>query len=123
MRRRRVTSLVAAAMAGIALIAASSAAPPAITATRADTSAQYEVYDVRTPAQRNAIASTGAAIDGTEHAIVEITATGSEVKALRALGFTVKPGTLALPTEDVSTLDFPSRDAAYHNYSEMIAEV
>lgn len=104
-------------------MAASSAAPPAVAAPRADTSAQYEVYDVRTPAQRNVIASTGAAIDGVEHAVVEITATGSEVKALRALGFTVKPAAVALPTEDVSTLDFPSRDAAYHNYSEMIADV
>jgi carboxypeptidase T len=121
MRRRRLTALVAAA--GLALIAASAATPPATAAPRADTSAQYEVYDVRTLAQRNVIASTGAAIDGAEHAVVEITATGSEVKALRALGFTVKPVTVALPTEDVSTLDFPSRDAAYHNYAELNTEV
>ncbi|GID95620.1 carboxypeptidase T [Amorphoplanes digitatis] len=124
MRRRRLNALVSAAAVGAALIAASAtAAPPATAVARADTSAQYEVYDVRTLAQRNAIASTGAAIDGAEHSVVEITATGSEVKALRALGFTVNPVTVPLPTEDVSTLDFPSRDAAYHNYAEMVAEV
>jgi len=124
MRRRRVTGLVTAAAAGLALIAGSTAAaPPATAEPRADTSAQYEVFDVRTQAQRNVIASTGAAIDGVEHAVVEITATRSELRALRALGFTVKPAAVALPTEEVSTFDFPSRDAAYHNYAEMVAEV
>ena len=125
MRRRRVTGLVAAATAGLAMIAASAATAPAATAVprAADTAAQYEVYDVRTWDQRNVIASTGAAIDGAEHAVVEITATGPEVKALRALGFTVKPVAVAVPSDGVSTFDFPSRDAAYHNYSEMIAEV
>jgi carboxypeptidase T len=125
MRRRRVTGLVAAVTAGLALIAASPAIAPAATAVprAADTAAPYEVYDVRTLAQRNAIAGTGAAIDGMEHSIVEITATGREVKALRALGFTVKPAATAVPGGDVSTFDFPSRDAAYHNYAEMVAEV
>jgi hypothetical protein len=120
-----VTSLVAAITAGVALIAASTATAQPATAElrRADTAAQYEVYDVRTLTQRNAIAGTGAAIDGVEHAVAEITATRSEVKALRALGFTVKPAAVSLPGEDVSTMDFPSRDAAYHNYAEMIAEV
>jgi len=124
MRRRRVTGLVTAAAAGLALIAGSTAAaPPATAEPRADTAAQYEVFDVRTLAQRNLIAGTGAAIDGVEHAVVEITATRSELRALRALGFTVKPAAVVLPSEEVSTLDFPSRDAAYHNYAEMIAEV
>jgi hypothetical protein len=125
MRRRRVNGLVAAATAGLAMIAASAATAPAATAVprAADTAAQYEVYDVRTLDQRNVIASTGAAIDGVEHAVVEITATGREVKTLRALGFTVKPAAVAVPSDGVSTFDFPSRDAAYHNYAEMIADV
>lgn len=123
--RRRVTGLAAAATAGLAMIAAATVtAPPATAVPRAaDTAAPYEVYDVRTPAQRNVIASTGAAIDGVEHAVVEITATGSEVKTLRALGFTVKPAAVVLPSGNVSAFDFPSRDAAYHNYAEMITEV
>ena len=122
--RRRVTGLAAAVTAGLALIAATAAtAQPATAEPRADSSAQYEVHDVRTLAQRNTIASTGVAIDHVEHAVVEVTATQSEVKALRSLGFTVKRVEVAAASDDVSTLDFPARDAAYHNYSEMIAEV
>ena len=125
MRRRRLTGLLAAATAGAALIAASPVTAPAATAVprAADTAAAYEVYDVRTVAKRNVIASTGAAINGAEHGIVEITATAREVRALRALGFTVKPAAVEAPGSDVSTFDFPSRDAAYHNYAEMVAEV
>src|SRR4051812_7572799 len=118
--RRRATVLVAAAVAGLAVTAASSAvARPATAEPRADTVAgSYEVYDVRTLGQRNLIAGTGAAIDGVEHAVVEITATGAEVRKLRALGFTVQPAPSATPAGGVSTFDFPSRDAAYHNYAE-----
>jgi carboxypeptidase T len=125
MRRRRVTGLLAAVTAGVALIAAApSATPPATAVPRAaDTAAPYEVYDVRTLAQRNAIASTGAAIAGAEHGIVEISATAREVRALRALGFTVKSAAVVEPSGDVSAQDFPSRDAAYHNYAEMVANV
>ena len=125
MRRRRVIGLLAGTTAGLALIAASAVTSPAATAVPrvADTAAQYEVYDVRTLAQRNVIASTGAAIDGIEHAVVEITATGREVKTLRRLGFEVQPAAVETPSGDVSTFDFPSRDAAYHNYAEMVAEV
>ncbi|UQU64705.1 M14 family metallopeptidase [Couchioplanes caeruleus] len=122
--RRRVTGLAAAVTAGLALIAATAAtAQPATAELRADSSAQYEVYDVRTLQQRNTIASTGVSIDSVEHAVVEVTATAGEVKALRALGFTVKKVEVATAGDGVSTLDFPSRDAAYHNYSEMISEV
>jgi carboxypeptidase T len=120
--RRRATVLVAGAV-GLAMTG-TSAAQPATAEPAADTSAQYEVYDARTPAQRNAIARTGAAIDDVEHAVVTVTATKSELTALRALGYTVKPVPDDLPDRgSVSTLDFPSKDAAYHNYSEMIAEV
>jgi hypothetical protein len=44
------------------------------------------------------------------------------VKALRALGFTVEKVPTDVP-ERAAAMDFPSRDAAYHNYSEMVAEV
>jgi carboxypeptidase T len=124
MRRRRITGLAAAVTAGLAMIAASAAvSPPATAEPGADLAAQYEIYDVRNLTQRNAIVSTGAAIDSVEHAVVEVTATRSELRALRALGFTVKPLVVNTPSEEVSTLDFPSRDAAYHNYAEMVAEV
>jgi hypothetical protein len=65
--RRRATVLVAAALTGLAVTAASSAtaqpataqpaaAVPNAAVPNAETSAQYEVYDARTPALRNAIA-------------------------------------------------------------------
>jgi len=122
--RRRATALVATATIGLALTAASSAtAAPAAPPRPTETSTQYEVYDARTPAQRNAIARTGAAIDDVEHAVVTVTATQTEVRALRALGFPVEPVPAAPSTGGVSTFDFPSRDAAYHNYAELTAEV
>ena len=42
MRRRRLNALVSAAAVGMALIAASAAAPPATAVARADTSAQVD---------------------------------------------------------------------------------
>jgi carboxypeptidase T len=122
MRRRATTLVAAATVIGLAVTTASSATP-ATAAPRTESSAQYEVYDARTRTQRNQIAGTGAAIDDVEHAVVTVTATPSEVRALRALGFPVKPVPVDAPADDVSTLDFPSRDAAYHNYAEMVAEV
>jgi hypothetical protein len=135
MRRRRVprttvrkaTVLVTAAALGVALagagpVAARPATPGAV--VKANASAQYEVFDARNLAMRNAIASTGAAIDNVEHAIVSVTATAAEVKAIRALGFrveAVKPSTVG--PEGLSALDFPSRDGAYHNFAELQTEV
>jgi carboxypeptidase T len=117
--RRRVTAAAAAVLAGITLFAAG----PAEAGPGPDESAAYEVFDVRTVTQRNEIARSGAAIDGVEHAVVEITATAAEVKALRAQGFKVEKVPEELPPGSATTLDFPPRDAAYHNYAETIAEV
>jgi carboxypeptidase T len=120
--RRRFTAALAAALAGVTLMAAA----PADAQPGADSSAQYEVYDVRTAAQRTLVGRTGAVIDSAEHAVVTVTATGAEVKSIKALGFTVrKIDTVpeSLPQGTIGTLDFPSRDAAYHNYSEQNAEV
>ena len=127
--RRRVprttTVLVAALTAGVALAASApvSARPAAPSAPRADATASYEIPDVRSAAQRNAIASTGASIEDLEHSVVTLTATAREVRALRGLGFTVNPATEHGHGEEggVSTLDFPSRDAAYLNYAELQA--
>jgi carboxypeptidase T len=96
--RRRATLLVAAA-AAIGLVLTADPAPSATAGPRAESSARYEVYDARTLAQRNLIAGTGAAIEGVEHSIVTVTATQSEVKALRALGFPVKPVPVDAPSE------------------------
>jgi carboxypeptidase T len=113
--------LVAAAVAGLALAAvtasAATAQPAPATPSADEGSDAYEIYDVRTLEQRNLIAGTGASIDAVEHAVVEVTATGAEVRTLRSLGFTVQKA------GEVSILDFPSRDAAYHNYAEQNADV
>jgi carboxypeptidase T len=123
--RRRTTALVAAALVGLAVTAASSTvAGPATAEPGLDRAAQYEVHDARSLAKRNLVAGTGAAIDNVDHGVLTVTATGAELKSLRALGFKVtkvppQPAADSAP----SALDFPSRDAAYHNYSEMVAEV
>jgi carboxypeptidase T len=114
-------AVVAAALGGAAPVSARPTPPG--TVVRANASKQYEVYDARNVAMRNKIASTGAAIDGVEHAVVTVTATVSEVAAIRALGFRVEALPDAAASGGVSTFDFPSRDAAYHNYAELQAEV
>jgi hypothetical protein len=119
MRRRRAIALLAVPVLGIPALSAE----PAAAEPRIEQSAQYEVYDARTVIQRNQIARTGAAIDDVEHAVVTVTATPSEVNALRALGFPVRAVPEETAGDGVSTLDFPSRDAAYHNYAEMVADV
>jgi carboxypeptidase T len=113
--RRRVPLAIAAAALGLAVTASLAAAPASAEPSAETTSAQYEIYDVRTAAQRNAIARAGAAIDDVEHAVVTVTATGAEVRALRRQGFTVRPV--------LTTYDFPSGDSAYHNYTELVTEV
>lgn len=120
---RNATVLIAALTAGVAL-AASAPVLAAPAAPRPDVSVQYEIPDVRNLSQRNAIASTGAAIDNVEHGVVTVTATAAEIRALRALGF--RP--TALPAEtigvgEVGTQDFPTRDAAYLNYAELQAAI
>ena len=112
MRRRRTT---AAALA-VAVLGAILAGMPADAAPTASAEpAQYEIHDVRHQGQRNVIARTGVAIDSVEHAVVTVTATPAEVRALQRQGFTVQPV--------LSTFDFPPSDAPYHNYSELITEV
>jgi carboxypeptidase T len=102
-----------AVSAAVALFASSPAdADPSIAAVAP---AEYEVLDVRSPAQRNAIARTGVAINDIEHGIAHVTATNAEVRALRKAGFTVQA--------ELTTLAFPPADAAYHDYAETITEI
>ena len=125
---RQATVLASAALLSLALggavpVSAKPAAPGAV--VKANASKQYEVYDARNVTMRNKIAGTGAAIDSIDHAVVTVSATASEVAAIRALGFRVEalPESTATPPGGLSTLDFPSRDAAYNNYGELQAKV
>ncbi len=112
MRRRSLAVLAAVALSVTAAVSASS---PAGAGAAPDPAAEYEVLDIRTIAQRNAIQRTGAAIDSIEHSVAHITATGAEVSKLRKLGFTVE--------SPMTTMAFPPADAAYHDYAETIAEI
>ncbi len=111
MRRRTTVAALAVAMLGASLAGVPAGAAPTVSAEPAP----YEISDVRGAAQRQAIARTGVAIESVEHAVVTVTATPAEVRALRRQGFTVQPV--------LTTFDFPPSDAPYHNYSELITEV
>ncbi|MEV4138368.1 M14 family zinc carboxypeptidase [Dactylosporangium sp. NPDC049742] len=122
---RRGTIPLAMAVAVALVVAAISPAGAApADAVTAETSAPYLVSGVGTLDQRNQVAGTGAAIDGIDHGVADITATPSEVARLRQLGFTVtralRPAT---PGGPATILDFPSADSMYHNYAEMTAEL
>jgi len=86
--------------------------------------AQYRVHGPRTFADRNAVAQTGASIDGSEHGILEISATRSEVRKILALGFRVEAIPAASSTlGGIGIQNFPPADPNYHNYAEMTAEI
>jgi hypothetical protein len=113
MRRRTIVALATITLAVTAVL--SPVGPAVAEPAGAQVASQYEILDVRNLAQRNAIARTGVAIDGIEHGIATVTATGAEVRLLRRLGFTVQP--------TLSALAFPPADAAYHTYSELVTVV
>src|SRR4051794_18743045 len=119
----RATVVAAVAAVGLAAVGSGpvAARPAQPGGPRVDVAAAYEVYDARSRDEVNAVAASGAAVDAVEHGVVEITATPGEVARIRALGFEVRalaapqraPGLTAGPQRD-----FPSRDTAYHNYTE-----
>jgi carboxypeptidase T len=87
-------------------------------------SGEYVVTGARTAVQRSAVTSTGAVINSIEHAELNITATRSEVEAIRKLGYQVQPAQLvAAQQSGVTPNDFPPADSTYHNYAEMTAAV
>ncbi len=113
----RLAVLTVTAALGCATVAAT---PAVAQPDAAGAAAEYEVLDVRTVAQRNAIAGTGAAIDSIEDGSAFISATAQEVRRLRGLGFQVvaaQPD--AADRQGLAPSDFPPRDAAYHNYDEL----
>jgi carboxypeptidase T len=101
----RFSHRVAIAAAFLALTAA---AP-------AQAASTYRVENVRTQAQRSVVARTGAAIVAVDHGSVTVTASRSDLRALRRAGFKV--------VASARKTDFPGADAGYHNYAEMTAEL
>jgi len=74
----------------------------------------YRVDDVRTAKQRAAVARTGAAIVEVDHGSVTVTASRSDLRALRRAGFKV--------VSTARQTAFPAADAGYHDYAEMTSE-
>jgi len=122
-------SMILVTFAAVALVATPAAAPAGPNLVRDDLAASFaaQVIGPRTFTDVNAIAQTGASVDGVEHGRVQITATAAEIRQIRALGFRVE---LIPPPPKNSAADgfaapnlFPPADANYHDYPEMIAEI
>jgi carboxypeptidase T len=111
----------------VALTPSTAPAAPVRDPSDRQVSAGYVVTGAKNFTDVNAIAATGAAVDSIEHGKVWITAIASELKAIRALGFTVEavapPPARVAPGVDAPQLAFPPGDANYHDYAEMVAEI
>lgn len=124
MRQRRIARLpllfvvVAALVAGPGAAAAPQAAPQAASAAEQEVRS-YRVEGVRGREARTAIARLGVAIDLVEADAIVVSAGAADLPRIRALGHRVT----ALAPDDVTTLDFPSADSGYHNYTELTNEV
>lgn len=121
---RRATALAVIAAVGLfAMVSTPIAAQAKPDPAPRETAREYRVLGPRTVADRNAVARTGAAIDYVEHGVLNISATGSEAKAIQALGFRLEA--VAAPPADSgpSTMAFPPADSNYHDYAELTAVV
>jgi murein tripeptide amidase MpaA len=129
MRLPRSTSTYRAALAAATVLLAGFvilANGPASAEPRTpdESAAAYRVAGPRTWDDVNAIARTGASVDEISDGEVYVSATPSEVRQIRRLGFTVESSAVPGAEEgDINPLDFPSSDSAYHNYAEMMAVV
>ncbi|HET9139846.1 M14 family metallopeptidase [Actinophytocola sp.] len=119
MDRKRVMAGVIAAAAVVMSMSPGAAAG----AGEQTSSAEYSVLGVRTLEARNAIAATGAAINGPEDSRLLITATQEEIRRIEALGFKTQREAAPATIQDAVPFDFPPADSNYHNYAEMTAEI
>jgi len=106
---------------------ACAALPTAAAAAAADGARTYRVENVRTAKDRAAVARTGAAIVGTDHGALIVTASAADAVKLRRLRFGVLRGSQPrLPARakglQARAAAFPAADAKYHDYQEMTDE-
>ncbi|NYT96803.1 M14 family metallopeptidase [Salinispora sp. H7-4] len=126
--RRRLALVVAAGFGLLTFAASPVSANTTPEATGESAAVQYRVLGPRTVTDRSAVASTGAAIDYSEHGVLHVTATAAEATAITKLGFELEEVPVA-PTGhdhdhgDVGISDFPPADSDYHNYAELTAVV
>ena len=98
-------------------------------AAAADRARLYEVDGVRDVFDRSMIAKRGAAIVEVDHGHVVAGMTRREARKVRRLGYGLRP--LAAPRRATRTrrgararaAAFPPADAAYHDYSETVAQI
>ncbi len=83
------------------------------------TSAVYMIHKVFGMHVRTKVAQTGALILEVGHDYILVEATPKEKRAIEALGLIPELPT----TAEASALMFPPGDSAYHDYSEMVAEL
>jgi carboxypeptidase T len=124
--RRQVALVITTLATGAAFFLTGPATGAPTVDDGANTVAQYEVIGPKTWADRDAVARTGAAVDYIEHGKIYISATGTEAKAIKRLGFglnEIEPVAHAHAEGEVGIMDFPPADSAYHNYAEMNAEL
>ncbi len=87
----------------------------------------YRVEEVRTAKDRAAVARTGAAIVGSDHGALVVSASRSDLRRLRRLDFRLVRGSQPRLPARVKGLRaraaaFPPADAGYHSYQEMVDE-
>lgn len=120
--RRLVLTLGTVALAVVAISATPASAGPSLAA--GEVARPYQVLNVKTLADRNAIAATGVSIDGIEHRVADVSATRSEITQVAKLGFQVVELPTSTGADSGPTVQaFPPADSAYHDYAEMIAEL
>src|SRR5262245_47883496 len=103
-----MSNLHRSAVAAAAALSALAFAGPAQAAD------SYRIDGVRTQAQRSAVARSGAAIVQVNRRSVVVTASRTDLRALRRAGFK--------PRARARAADFPAADSGYHNYSETNAD-
>jgi murein tripeptide amidase MpaA len=112
--------VVRASLVGVLVVVAAFAVPH----TAAAKVRTYAVSDVRDLIDRSKVTVAGAAIVQVQHREVVVTANRRTVRRLKRLGFTVERiGTAGKRRGSARAAAFPPADAAYHDYSEMAAEV
>ncbi|NUT35353.1 MAG: zinc carboxypeptidase [Hamadaea sp.] len=124
----RLLALVVAVTVAALVVPSAAPAEPSTSASPLRETEYYRVVGARTFDDVNSIADTGAAVDGIEDGKVYVSATLREAAAIRALGFRVtreQREEFDGPTSGggIGTEDFPSSDANYHNYTEMVNEI
>ncbi|MFC9236806.1 M14 family metallopeptidase [Streptomyces decoyicus] len=135
-RIRGGRSTVLAALLTLALAAPIAAAqaqespseePTAGAVERTELPRQYEVTGPATPAQRTALAATGATLDEVHGRKAVITASRAQAAAVRRLGYVLRllpaPPAAAPAAPGTRIKDFPSGYAKYHTYDEATKEI